>query len=229
MAENVGAVIVAAGSGQRFGTGDRPKQFLELQGVPILRRALGSLLPGDRIAHTVLVLAEAYAGDPPAWIRELDVQVVAGGATRSDSVRQGLASLPRDVATVLIHDGARPLLRPQLVERVLDAAGADNAVIPGIPVTDTLKAADRGGTVLRTVDRAGLWSVQTPQAFPLARLMEFHDRAAAEGFQPTDDAGLFERYGVPVRIVHGDPFNLKVTTPVDLYLAEAFLVADVGP
>jgi 2-C-methyl-D-erythritol 2,4-cyclodiphosphate synthase len=148
--------------------------------------------------------------------------VVAGGATRAESVRAGLAAVPDDAAVIVVHDAARPLARSSLFAAVVDAVRSDGAdgAIPVVPVTDTLKRVS-GGTVLATVDREGMVAVQTPQAFAAATLRSAH-RSAADA---TDDAALVERLGATVRTVMGDPHNMKLTGPADLDLAEALLTA----
>jgi 2-C-methyl-D-erythritol 4-phosphate cytidylyltransferase len=197
------AVVVAAGSGERFG---ERKQYLSLGGRRVVDWALDAarahcdgvvlVVPADGVAD------EAGRAD----------HVVAGGASRSDSVRRGLAVVPADAEVVVVHDAARPVPVAGVWERVLAAvaAGAD-AVVPAVPVTDTLR--DLGGG---TVDRGRFVAVQTPQAFRAAALRAAHrDRADA-----TDDATLVEAAGGRVVVVDGDPANVKITTPVDLALAE---------
>jgi len=222
----VWAVVVAGGSGSRFG---RPKQFLELAGRPVIA---WSVAAARTVADGVVVVVpvEAAGGDPtgpgrPAAADDgrwgADV-VVPGGATRAASVRAGLAAVPGDAGVVLVHDAARPLAPPALWAAVLDAlaAGGADGVIPVLPVTDTLKRVG-DGTVEATVDREGLVSVQTPQAFVAATLRAAH----ADGAEATDDAGLLEGLGATVRTVAGDPRNLKLTHPEDLALARALLPA----
>jgi 2-C-methyl-D-erythritol 4-phosphate cytidylyltransferase len=222
---SVAAVIVAAGSGRRFGGEGPPKQYRELLGAPLLAWTLRPFLRHPGIGRTVLVLPAADVDDAPAWLLELPVIRVAGGAERGDSVRNGLAALGDEVRTVLVHDGARPLVSENLISRLIDAS-REGAVIPGLPVTDTLKEVDDGGRVVRTVDRSRFSRVQTPQAFPRADLVEVHRRAHEAGIAATDDAALFERYGLQVRVVEGESSNLKVTTPEDLVLAR-LLARDV--
>lgn len=213
------AVVVAAGSGSRFGAGGPPKQFRDLLGRPLLEWSLRLFLDHPRVEHTVVVLPPASVDEPPDWLARLPVARVPGGAERGDSVRRGISSLDPAIDIVLVHDGARPLVTAGLVDRLLDAA-VSSAVIPGLPVTDTLKEVGEGRRITATVDRSRLWRVQTPQAFPLAILRRCHERAAAEGYSATDDAALLERYGEEVRVIEGDADNIKVTTPPDFALAE---------
>jgi 2-C-methyl-D-erythritol 4-phosphate cytidylyltransferase len=197
------AIVVAGGTGERFG---ERKQYQRLGGRRVLDWALGAA--ADHAEGVVLVVPGDAVDEP----EPLATVVVSGGATRSASVRAGLAAVPEDVSTILVHDAARPVPVPQVWERVLAAvaAGAD-AAVPAVPVTDTLR--ELGGP---TVDRAGFVAVQTPQAFRATALRAAHS-AGAEG---TDDASLVEGGGGRVVVVDGDPANIKITTPVDLALAE---------
>ncbi len=212
--EVVWAIVVAGGSGDRFG---RPKQFLELGGRTVAERSVAAAR-GVATGVVLVVPAGQPAGagvpDPT-----FGADVLAdGGASRAASVRSGLAAVPAEATVVVVHDAARPLASPALFESVVAAvigpSGADGAV-PVLPVTDTLKrVADN--QVVATVDRDGLVSVQTPQAFRASVLRQAH-RDEAEG---TDDASLLESIGATVRTVPGDPRNLKLTVPHDLVLAE---------
>ena len=193
--------MVAAGSGSRFGG---PKQFEQLEG----RRVVDWSLAACRSVAEGVILVVPPDHDAP---EEVDI-VVNGGATRSDSVRAGLAAVPEDTDVVVIHDAARPFAAPGLFEAVVEAVrdGADGAV-PGVAVTDTIKrVAD--GRVVATLDRAELVAVQTPQAFAAAVLR----RAHATGAEATDDAALVEAAGGQVVVVPGDPTNTKITLRTDL-------------
>jgi 2-C-methyl-D-erythritol 4-phosphate cytidylyltransferase len=150
-------------------------------------------------------------------------RIVAGGATRQESVACGLRALGRDVTMAVIHDAARPFVMTALLERVIDAAAASGAAIAALPVVDTLKrrSPTDGGAI--TVDRDGLWTAQTPQAFRHSLLIEAYERAAADGFIGTDDASLVERLGQPVTLVEGHPTNIKITTPDDFQVAAELL------
>lgn len=220
MAERVAAVIVAGGSGRRLGDQGLPKQYRAVFGAPLLAWAVQPFIRSPEIGRTVLVLPPADVVDPPEWIRRLPVEVVAGGPERGDSVRNGLAALADAADIVLIHDGARPFVTDRLIGRILKGVKS-GPVIPGLPSSDTLKEVDPEGRVLATVDRGRFWRVQTPQAFPLGLIRECHERAATEGISLTDDAALLERYGHPVRMVEGEPENIKVTLPIDFTIAEA--------
>lgn len=209
------AVVVAAGRGLRFGDDAPRKQFRELDGEPVAARACRPFLSLEGLASVVLVLPPDVAGEPPAWVEALGVAVAAGGAARRDSVARGLAALPAGTGTVLVHDGARPLVTRQLAGRVLDAAAGGAAVVPVLPLRDTVKEVDAEGRVVRTLDRSRLRRAQTPQGFPVATLRRAHREAGTE-VAATDDASLCEATGAEVRTVEGDPENLKVTTPEDL-------------
>lgn len=210
----VWAVVVAGGSGTRFG---HPKQFAVLCGHPVVARSVAA--SRTAVDGVVLVLPEDRIDDDFG----ADV-VVAGGASRSASVRNGLAAVPATAAVVVVHDAARPLAGPALFRAVL-APLADPAVagvVCAVPVVDTLKRVEAGHgtvTVTGTVDRADVVAVQTPQAFRTAVLR----RAHAAGAEATDDAALVEALGATVRVVPGDPRNVKLTTPADLALAEHLL------
>jgi 2-C-methyl-D-erythritol 4-phosphate cytidylyltransferase len=197
----VWAVVVAAGTGRRFG---KPKQFEVLRGQSILDWSTRAATAA--CDHVVTVLPPGEGG-------------IAGGATRSESVRNGLAAVPEEAEIVVIHDAARPLATPALFEAVIAAVrgGADGA-IPGVPVTDTIKLVD-GARVVDTLDRSQLIAVQTPQAFRADILRKAH----AAGTDATDDAALVEAIGGTVVVVPGETANLKVTTPADLRVAEALL------
>lgn len=219
-------VIVAGGTGSRMGSGP-PKQYLDLLGVPVLLWSVRAFLSHPGVARVVVVLPPADAESPPRWLDGLPLTVVAGGAERGDSVRAGLDALPTGDGTVLVHDAARPLVTHEVITRVLEAA-REGGAIAAMPVVDTVKAADERGVVTRTVDRSGLWLAQTPQGFPLSRLLEVHRRAAADGVSTTDDAGLFERYGLPVNVVEGSARNVKITRAEDLSAAAALAMDAPG-
>jgi len=221
----VAAIVPAAGRGTRLGPGP-PKALRDLAGVPMLvyaARALAAARLVDRVVvaappDEVAAVSTLLASAVPA-----DVLVVAGGATRRESVARALAALGPDVDVILVHDAARPLAPPDLADRVAAAvqAGAD-AVVPGLPVTDTVKRVGVDGVVVQTLDRAALRAVQTPQGFARRVLAQAHAEGAGVD-TATDDAELVERLGWPVRVVTGSEEAFKVTRPLDLVLAEAIL------
>src|SRR5581483_5927615 len=212
--------VPAAGSGERLGAG-RPKAFVHVGGVTLLERTLAGLhdsgavdavvvaVPADRIDEAKLILSGAAT-------------VVAGGSTRTESVRRALAAVGQP-ELVLVHDAARALTPPSLIVRVVDALRAGHrAVVPVLPVADTIKAVDANGVVLGTPDRAGLRAVQTPQGFRTDVLLTAYDRAeSANDVTATDDASMVERIGTQVHVVDGDPLAFKITTALDLLLAQA--------
>ncbi|WP_442911071.1 2-C-methyl-D-erythritol 4-phosphate cytidylyltransferase [Kitasatospora sp. NBC_01266] len=232
------AVVPAAGRGERLGPG-APKALRDLGGAPLLVHAVRALAR-SRAVGLVVVAA------PPQGVAEVlglldshgldgkDIRVVAGGATRQESVRLGLAAIPASTEIVLVHDAARPLVPVEVVDAVVAAvrAGAE-AVVPAVPLADTVKrvrpvAAGEPEPVLDTPDRGTLRAVQTPQGFRRETLAEVHAKALAEeaeGGSPvvTDDAGLVEHYGGQVVVVPGHEEAFKVTRPLDLVLAEAVL------
>jgi len=223
---SVWAVVPAAGQGLRMG---QKKQALLLAGQPVLRWTL-EVLEAAPTVHAVVVTVPVE--DVADWQRRLAEcskvrAVLAGGAERQESVRLGLAVVPDEVEWVLVHDGVRPCVTVELVERVVGEASQHGAAIAALPVSETIKRGV-GGWVKETVERDGLWAVQTPQVFRAEVLREAHRRAVAEGIAGTDDAVLVERLGVPIRLVPGRPDNLKITRPEDLPLAEA-LLARRGP
>lgn len=206
------SIVLAGGNGSRFGR-EIPKQYETMRGHRVLDWALNAAR--DVSDGIVLVVGEDYVDSPePA----ADV-VVAGGASRSDSVRAGLAAVPDDVDIIVVHDAARPLARPTLFETVVGAvlAGAD-AAIPAVPVSDTIKRVV-DDEVVETLDRRELVAVQTPQAFRAEILRDAH----ADGADATDDAMLVEAVGGVVLVVPGDPYNIKITHPHDLTVAATFM------
>jgi 2-C-methyl-D-erythritol 4-phosphate cytidylyltransferase len=211
------AIVAAAGSGERLGAGV-PKALVRLGDQTLLQLAVTAMC--DAGIDIVVVTA------PPSSVAEFaalvpTVQVVAGGAMRQDSVRAGLAALPADVDVVLVHDAARALVPTDVVHRVLAAIrdGAD-AVVPVVALADTVKEVGDHGEVLRTVDRSSLRAVQTPQGFRRSVLEQAHGSAMTAA---TDDAALVEALGVTVTTVEGSAEALKVTTPMDLAVAEGIL------
>jgi 2-C-methyl-D-erythritol 4-phosphate cytidylyltransferase len=211
----VWGIVVAAGRGSRFGA---PKQFVALNGMRLVDRAVTTA--SGACDHVVVVLppGEPWAG-PPVTV------TAVGGETRSDSVRSGLASVASDADVVVVHDAARPLATARLFAAVVDAvrAGAD-AAVPGISLSDTVKRVD-GDRVVETVERDDLVAVQTPQAFRAAALRAAH----ARGGDATDDAALVEQSGGVVVVVAGDRRNIKITGADDLALAAALAVEVLHP
>ncbi|MGZ9828452.1 2-C-methyl-D-erythritol 4-phosphate cytidylyltransferase [Tsukamurella ocularis] len=209
------ALVPAAGQGTRLGL-NRPKAFVTLQGRSLLERAVDGLFASGAVDEVVVMVPADLVDGARALVPR--ARVVVGGAERTDSVRAGLAAAG-DAELVLVHDAARPLTPGPVIERVVAAlrAGA-TAVIPVLPVADTVKRVGADGAVEATVDRADLRAVQTPQGFTAAALRAAYD--AAPGELATDDAGLVERAGGAVVTVAGDPLAMKITTAFDLRVAE---------
>jgi 2-C-methyl-D-erythritol 4-phosphate cytidylyltransferase len=220
---DVGVVIVAAGRGTRTGS-EEPKQFRWVAGKPMLLHSLQAFMARPDVAMVVCVLPRAFAGDPPPWIFQCDVDrllVAAGGRERGDSVLAGLGDLPPEVRIVLVHDAARPLVDDATIARVVDAARAGSGAVAALPLPDTLKRVGEGGRIVETVPRDGLWRAQTPQGFPREMLERAYREARRENIRATDDAALCERLGLPVVVVRGDERAMKITEPGDLARAEA--------
>lgn len=224
-------ILVAGGTGDRFGR-EGGKQLADAGGIPVAARAMRALAAARTIDVLVLVChpdrveeyREAVVGPEIAG----RTRIVAGGRTRRESVVAGLAALGDDVTLVAVHDGARPLIEPAVIDRAVRALEAEPAldgVVVGHPSYDTIKTVDAAGTIVSTPDRSSLWVAQTPQVFRAAVLRAAHARAAEEGLETTDDASIVEHIGGMVRMVEGPRWNLKVTVPEDLEVVEALLAA----
>jgi len=219
---SVQAVVVAAGAGRRFGGA---KLDALLGGRTVLDRTLEAFESHPEVGTVILVLADEGGGRGyEAKYRKIS-RVVRGGLKRQDSVRKGFAALdPDENGIVLIHDGARPLVGRELISRVIDATRAHGAAVPLVPLNDTLKET-RAGRIVRTIDRSLLFGAQTPQGFFYPRLKGMLEGGERAGFSGTDEATLAERMGISVEAVDGDPRNIKITTSLDLKIAEALLDA----
>ncbi len=219
-------LIPAAGLGKRMG-GDRNKLLLTLLKRPLLTWTLRAAEASERITW-IGIMGQSY--DFKAFreiLREANlskpVELIEGGVTRQESVYNGLQGLPEGAEGVLIHDGARCLATPQLFDRCAIALESCSGLIAAVPVKDTIKVVGDGGIIQSTPDRANLWAAQTPQGFEVKLLKECHEKGKQLGWEVTDDAALFERCDLPVEIVQGEETNLKITTPVDLAIAEFIL------
>lgn len=225
---DVGVVIVAGGSGTRVG-GDELKQFRWVAGKPMLLHSVQTFMARPDVGMVVVVLPQRYAGDPPPWLFQCDVDrllVSVGGRNRSESVANGLDDLPDEAAIVLVHDAARPLVGAATIDRVVTAVREGRSVVAALPVVDTLKDVDGDGRIVSTVSRETLWRAQTPQGFPRQVIVNAHRRARAERVTATDDAALLERLGLPVHVVRGSERALKVTEPGDFARVDALLASD---
>ncbi|MFW6076166.1 MAG: 2-C-methyl-D-erythritol 4-phosphate cytidylyltransferase, partial [Hyphomicrobiales bacterium] len=215
------AVIVAAGAGVRAG-GERPKQYQVIGGKPVLRRTVEAFLHHPGIARVQVVIGEDHGALYDEAVGDLSLpRPVPGGATRQLSVARGLEALRQTGPDlVLIHDGARPFVSASIISHVIAHLDRHGAVIPALPITDTLKRA-RGNLVVETVDRTGLWAVQTPQGFRFDAIAQAHARAGkAAGQDFSDDASIAEWAGMDVALIPGSPDNAKVTSAEDLTAAD---------
>lgn len=219
------AIITAAGIGKRMG-GSQPKQYLELHGKPILCHTIekfeaaklidGIVLVTDRNSLTLVkdqILKKCKA-PKVKWI-------VAGGEKRQDSVNNGLKAVPMGTEVVCVHDGVRPFITSELIDKSVEEAKAHGACIVAIQMKDTIKRVDEEGRIVETVERAGLWRAQTPQTFRYDVLESAMNQALAEKFYGTDEASLVEQYGHEIYVLAGNERNIKITTPEDLIIAEA--------
>jgi 2-C-methyl-D-erythritol 4-phosphate cytidylyltransferase len=221
------AIIPAGGSGRRM-QGRPSKQYLSVDGKPILAFTLNVFQLSPDIGEIVLVVPEE---DIP-MVRQMIVEphriskvrhVLAGGEQRQDSVRNGLAVVGNDVEIVLIHDAVRPFVSGDLIHVVVKETEKYGAVTVGMPVKDTIKRVDRNGEILETLDRKVLWMTQTPQAFKRSLIQEAYRKADEDQFYGTDDASLVERMGFRVKMIAASYENIKITTPIDLHMAEVLI------
>lgn len=218
------AILVAAGGSTRMGT---PKQLLPLGGMPVIARTLRAFEAAGAIDEIVLVARE----EETDALRQIGAAhgvhklkaIVPGGATRQQSVARGVAAVSGRATLIAIHDGARPLIRPAVIERVVETAAACGAAAAAVPVKDTVKVVDDNRCILSTPDRAHLWNVQTPQVFERALYERALCEAQAAALDFTDDCQLVERLGIAVRLCEADYGNLKITTPEDMAFARGLL------
>ena len=220
--QKCGAVIVAAGSASRMGGID--KVMAQLKGEPMILRTVRTFQQCDAVKEIVIVTREDLIRPISSLCAQMDKvkAVVAGGKSRQESVWLGLNALSKDVKLAAIHDGARPLITNAVIDRTVRAAHTYGAAAPAVPVKDTIKVV-KSGLVMATPDRANLRAVQTPQEFDFDLLRGALKKAEEENANLTDDCSAVERMGMSVKIVEGDERNLKVTTPLDLKIAEMLL------
>jgi 2-C-methyl-D-erythritol 4-phosphate cytidylyltransferase len=223
-------ILPAAGLGTRM-AGPQPKQFLELDGVPILIHSLRAFAAVERVAAIYVAVRKPEVERVQAQIAEFGagdrVHVVEGGDNRQESVANALAALPaQDDDIVLVHDAVRPLIDAATIDRTIDAVAEHGAAIVGLPAVDTIKQVERtahGALITSTIPREFVVLAQTPQGFRYGLLQRAFAEATADGFVGTDEASVAERAGLPVAVVHGSQVNLKITQPGDLELAEFYL------
>jgi 2-C-methyl-D-erythritol 4-phosphate cytidylyltransferase len=219
-------LIPAAGMGRRMGA-DRNKVLLSLLGQPIIAWTLLAAEESTQITWIGIICQPPDRPPLEAIVAELSlskpVQFITGGDTRQQSVYNGLQGLPVGAERVLIHDGARCLATADLFDRCATALETCEGLIAAVPVKDTIKVVDASQMIESTPDRQHLWAAQTPQGFNVALLRQCHQQGANLGWSVTDDAALFEKCALPVQVVPGEETNLKVTTPVDLAIAEFIL------
>ncbi|PTL35730.1 2-C-methyl-D-erythritol 4-phosphate cytidylyltransferase [Candidatus Methylomirabilis limnetica] len=223
---HVTAIIPAAGAGVRFG-GAVKKQFIALDGLPILSHTLRALAASKALSAIIVVVppGEELRGRKALELARIDLEteVVPGGQARQDSVYIGLQRAKAETDLVLIHDGVRPFVSREVVLATIEAAKEWGAAIAAVPVIDTIKRVDTDGFVVETLQREQLWAVQTPQVFRYALLMRAHRAIREGGIVATDDAALVERIGGMVKVVRGSYENLKITSEEDLPLADLIL------
>jgi 2-C-methyl-D-erythritol 4-phosphate cytidylyltransferase len=219
----VSVIIPAAGQGTRMGS-STPKQYLSLNGQPILHHTLQAFEASGLVDSVTLVVPENDLDSAQKkWNYKIVKNIVQGGQERQDSVYNGFKALDSDTDVVLVHDGVRPFVTPDMIERSIKAARQFGAAIVAIPVSDTIKQVDSKDIVTRTVDRNGLWRVQTPQAFQYAILGEAFQKAKSDSFYGTDEGSLLEHAGKKLKIIMGSELNIKITRQEDLILGEGIL------
>ncbi|NLW24054.1 MAG: 2-C-methyl-D-erythritol 4-phosphate cytidylyltransferase [Clostridia bacterium] len=227
LAEQTIAIVLAAGQGKRMGY-SLNKQYLHLLDKPVLAHTLQAF-EQEPLIDGVIVVAKSseieYCQEKIVKAFDLRkvIKVTSGGKERQDSVYAGIQHLPDECNLVVVHDGARPLIAPDLLSQVIEKGRQAKAVITAVPVKDTIKKVRENGIVECTLSRSELWAVQTPQVFQKEIILAAYREAMAEGFYGTDDASLVERIGVEVQVVHGSYENIKITTPEDLEVAEIIL------
>ncbi len=229
------AILVAAGTGSRMGVQATPKQFLPVGGMPIVAHTLKIFASAAIVDHIVFVIRAEDRERCETLIADRGIAkkitIVEGGKERQDSVLRGLRAAPPQTEIALIHDAVRMFVTEAILRESIDAARLVGASVAAVPAKDTIKEAaavaneadGRWPVVSKTYDRRLLWQIQTPQTFRFRLILDCYERAIAEGFEATDDAMMVEHFGLPVALVSGSYRNIKITTPDDLLIAEAFL------
>lgn len=220
------AIVPAAGLGKRFDISVR-KPFAKVADIPLLIYTLKRLHEAKSITEIIPVLRQEDMEMGLGLIESHNLnkvkQITSGGKERQDSVYNALGLIKKD-CLILIHDGVRPLISTELIERLLQEMKGVDGVAPGLSMKETLKEVNTKGFVLSTVKRGKFWTIQTPQVFPFKVIKNAYDKAYTDGFYATDDAALVERIGGKVKIIKGDPLNIKVTTPEDMEIVEYVLI-----
>ncbi len=223
----VTAIVVAAGSGSRMG---REKQLMPLLGVPVLARTLTAFEQCDAVRDIIVVTKEEMIADVQNLVDTYNIKkvtaVVSGGKERQESVANGLSQVSLDTVYVAIHDGARPLITPDEIQKVITVAGETGAAALAVPVKDTIKRVDSNGKIIETPLRSSLMAMQTPQVFDVSLYHKALENATALGLAVTDDCQILEAAGYPVYTVEGSYRNIKITTPDDVALAEVLLAQE---
>lgn len=223
----ISVIIAAAGKGTRMNTNTN-KLYIDIGNIPILARSIKVFEECRLVDEIILVVNEddiiyCKQGIVDSFNFRKVSKIVAGGKTRQESVFKGLNEVDLSCEIVLIHDGARPFIREEIILESIRAAGDFGASCVAIPVKDTVKRSNYEGFVQETLDRGNLWLIQTPQAFKFHLIMNAHKKALEDGFEGTDDAVLVERLGVPLKLVMGSYDNIKITTQEDLAIADAII------
>jgi 2-C-methyl-D-erythritol 4-phosphate cytidylyltransferase len=217
-------ILPAAGQGKRMGAG-KNKLLLELNGIPVLIHTLRIFEQDEACSGIILAIHPQDEMEFQVLVTKYQIskviRLVPGGKERQDSIYNALKSVETD-EIILVHDAARPFIQKEHIHRLTEMAAETGAAILGVPAKDTIKKV-QDGVVVETVERSSLWAVQTPQAFRILLLLEAYNKAEMDHFLGTDDASLVERLNYPVAMVEGDYDNIKLTTPEDLYFAEAIL------
>ncbi|MCS7264430.1 MAG: 2-C-methyl-D-erythritol 4-phosphate cytidylyltransferase [Armatimonadetes bacterium] len=225
------SIIPAAGRGTRLNS-SLPKALIPVVGKPMIVWTVEAFERTPIVDKLVLVAPNEFISKFEQLSRENQWQkvaaIVAGGSDRQQSVWNGLQAMPDETDWVIVHDAARPLVKPSLIVAVWEAANEiGTGAIAALPCSDTVKRSLDGVLISETLDREQIWLAQTPQVFSVDLLIEAHEQAIKEGYSATDDAMLVERLGIPLRLVMGDPTNIKITHPIDLLLAEAIIACEL--
>ena len=222
-------LIPAAGSGSRMKAG-KNKLLINLNGESILYWTLKSVFLSKKVSWVGIIGQPHDRSEIMNSIKEFSDKInwINGGNTRQESVRNGVNNLPKNAIKVLIHDGARCLIKPELIDKCFTELEENDAVILAVKVTDTIKVVNENRIIKETPDRNFLWAAQTPQGFSVTQLKKAHQKAKENSWNVTDDASLFERLQWPVKIIEGNSTNIKITSPIDLKIASLFLDNSLG-